>query len=211
LTANSLDSPMDSPPSHLDDSLPLVVDLDGTLTPTDTLFESVIQTIQRNPWDILRLPFWLLKGRSVLKERLASRACLAAETLPYREALCDFLQSERAKGRVIILATAASRSIAESVAAHLGLCDDVVASDETHNLKGTRKLEAIRARAGDRFVYAGDSSADLPIWREADAAVLVGTSPRVTKAVRRNTPVEREFPPCRAGFSIWLRQLRVHQ
>jgi 4-hydroxybenzoate polyprenyltransferase len=131
--------------------------------------------------------------------------------LPYREALCNFLRLERGKGRRIILATAANQSIAEAVAAHLGLFDDVVASDETRNLKGTVKREAVRACAGDRFVYAGDSAADLPIWREADAAVLVGTSPRVTRAVRRYTPVEREFPRSRPGLNVWLRELRVHQ
>jgi 4-hydroxybenzoate polyprenyltransferase len=125
--------------------------------------------------------------------------------------LCDFLRRERAKGRWIILATAAHRSIAESVAAHVGLFDEVVASDETHNLKGTIKLEAIRACTGGRFVYAGDSAADLPIWQAADSAVLVGTSARVAKAVRRQTSVEREFPRSRAGCGVWLRALRVHQ
>jgi 4-hydroxybenzoate polyprenyltransferase/phosphoserine phosphatase len=190
---------------------PLVVDLDGTLTPTDTLVESVIQAVKRNPWDILRLLLWLWQGCSVLKARLASRVGLAAETLPYQEALCDFLRIERAKGRWIVLATAAHRSIAESVAAHLGLFDEVIASDETRNLKGIVKLDAIRACAGNRFVYAGDSAADLPIWKEADAAVLVRTSPRVTKAVRRHTPVEREFQRSRAGVGVWLRELRLHQ
>src|SRR5262245_35876182 len=178
LIAPLLESPIDSLTSHGNTLSPLVVDLDGTLTLTDTLIESVVQTVQCNPWDMLRLPFWLMEGRAVFKARLASRAGLAVESLPYREALCNFLRLERRKGRRIILATAANRSIAEAVAAHLGLFDDVVASDETRNLKGTIKLEAVRACAGNRFVYAGDSAADLPIWREADAAVLVGSSPR---------------------------------
>ena len=211
LNAHSLESPVDHLVSHGNEPSPLVVDLDGTLTPTDTLTELVLQAVKRHPWDILRLPLWLRKGRSVLKARLAARAGLAAETLPYREALCDFLRMERAKGRRIILATAAHRSIAESIAAHLGLFDEVIASDETHNLKGIVKLEAIRAGVGNRFIYAGNSTADLPIWREADAAVLVGTSPRVTSAVRRHTPVAREFPRARAGLGVWLHQLRVHQ
>jgi 4-hydroxybenzoate polyprenyltransferase/phosphoserine phosphatase len=190
---------------------PLVVDLDGTLTPTDTLVESIIQAVKQHPWDILRLPLWLREGRCVLKARLASHVGLAVETLPYQEALCDFLRIERAKGRWIVLATAAHRSIAEAVAAHLGLFDEVVASDTTRNLKGIVKLEAIRACAGPRFVYAGDSAADLPIWKAADAAVLVRASPRVAKAVRRHTSVEREFRRARASVGVWLRELRVHQ
>src|SRR5262245_58069736 len=175
MTALSLEPSTESLTRRGNDVSPLVVDLDGTLTPTDTLVESVVQAVKRRPSDILRLPLWLMKGRSVLKACLASRAGLVAETLPYREDLCDFLRIERTKGRGIILATAANRNIAKSVAAHLGLFDDVVASDETHNLKGTVKLKAIRACVGNRFVYAGDSAADLPIWREAESAVLVGT------------------------------------
>jgi 4-hydroxybenzoate polyprenyltransferase len=51
--------------------LPLIVDLDGTLTPTDTLVESVIQVIKGNPLNLVKLPFWLLKGRSAFKENFA--------------------------------------------------------------------------------------------------------------------------------------------
>ena len=41
-------------------ALPLVVDLDGTLTPTDTLLESILQLLRRSPWDVFALPLWLL-------------------------------------------------------------------------------------------------------------------------------------------------------
>ncbi len=40
----------------------LVVDLDGTLTPTDTLVESVLQVCKRQPLVVFKLPIWLLKG-----------------------------------------------------------------------------------------------------------------------------------------------------
>lgn len=192
---------------------PLVVDLDGTLTPTDTLIESIIRLVKRNPMDVLRFPFWLLKGRAVFKAAVASRVffLLSAENLPYREQFVDYLRREREKGRRIVLATAAHRSIAESVAMRLGLFDVVLASDEARNLKGRAKLEAIRETVGERFVYAGDGAADLPIWKAAEAAVLVGTSSRVTKAVRRDTPIEREFPRSNPGVTVWLRALRVHQ
>ena len=43
---------------------PLVVDLDGTLTPTDTLVESGIRLIRSSPGTLLRMPFWLLSGRA---------------------------------------------------------------------------------------------------------------------------------------------------
>ena len=190
---------------------PIVVDLDGTLTTSDTLIESFVETIKRNPWDIFRMPAWIAKGRAVFKARLASRAGSIAETLPYQQPLCDFLRDQRAKGRRIVLATAANQGIARSVAAYLDFFDEVLASDETTNLKGASKLKAIRTVVGDRFVYAGDSASDLPIWEAAESALIVGASARVAETVRSVVPVEREFPRFQAGLRVWVRELRIYQ
>lgn len=191
--------------------LPLVVDLDGTLALTDTLIESVIQVIKRDPLNLIRLPTWFLKGPPAFKAAVAARCNFAAEHLPYREALIEYLIEEKHNGRRIILATAAHNSIAKKVAEHLGLFDDVLATEGSTNLKGRAKLERARECVGEQFVYAGDSHADLPVWLGAQAAVLAGVSPRVAASVRANVPIEREFPNRKAGLSIWLKALRVHQ
>jgi 4-hydroxybenzoate polyprenyltransferase/phosphoserine phosphatase len=191
--------------------LPLVVDLDGTLTPTDTLVESLIGLVKQSPLNLLRAQVWLLSGRAEFKERVAARAGVSAERLPYREPFLAYLRDEKRKGRRIVLATAAHRSIADGVAAHLGLFDAVLATEAGRNLKGEAKLEAIRQSVGGEFVYAGDSAADAAIWKAAKAAVLVSVPPRVADAIRREVPVEREFAAEAGGLSAWLRALRVHQ
>ncbi len=195
----------------LSKSLPLVVDLDGTLTPTDTLLESLLQIIRKSPVSWLRLIFWLLKGRAYFKERVSSQAHIGAKYLPYCEPLLDYLRSEREKGRRIILATAAHRSIADGVAAHLGLFSDVLATEDGRNLKGKNKLGAILEIVGTEFVYAGDSRADLPIWKAAKGAILVGVSAGLASDVRGVVLIEQEFPREKAGFFTWLSALRVHQ
>jgi 4-hydroxybenzoate polyprenyltransferase len=174
--------------------LPLFVDLDGTLTPSDTLVESIIQLVKRTPMVALQLPFWMLRRR-----------------LPIRQDLLAYLREEKKKGRTIILATAAHRSIATAVATELKIFDDVIASDATCNLKGCAKLSAIQSIADGPFVYAGDSKADKPIWREAEAAILVGVSKKLARVVHRTTPVECEFANPAASVAVWFRALRVHQ
>jgi 4-hydroxybenzoate polyprenyltransferase/phosphoserine phosphatase len=198
---------------HLPDlaNCPIVVDLDGTLTPTDTLVESVVQVVKRQPWTLLQFPFWLIRGRAEFKSEIATRTKFSVKNLPLRGELLDYICSEKAKGRKIILATAAHRSIADQVAARLGLFDVVLASDSEINLKGAAKLKAIQETVGPHFSYAGDSSADLPIWENASAAILVGASARVAKTVRSNKPVEREFTFAPVNIRTWLRALRVHQ
>lgn len=190
---------------------PLVVDLDGTLTPTDTLVESIISAVKHSPLNLLRLPLWLLSGKSRFKQAVARYANIEAQLLPYREDLLGYLREEKAKGRQIILATAANRSIADRVSKHLGLFDQVLASDATQNLKGKAKLEAIQNSIGRSFVYAGDSRADLPIWLAADAAVLVNVSPKTAATVKQCKTIERKFQGENRGLAVWMRALRVHQ
>jgi 4-hydroxybenzoate polyprenyltransferase/phosphoserine phosphatase len=190
---------------------PLVVDLDGTLTPTDTLIESFIGLVKQSPLNLLRAPLHLLNGRADFKDWVAARSGVSPERLPYREPLLAYLRAEKQKGRRIVLATAAHRSIAEGVSAHLGLFDAVIATQAGRNLKGEAKLEAIRKEIGGEFAYAGDSAADAPIWRAAKAAVLVGVPPGVADAIRREVPVEREFAAEEVGLTAWLRAFRVHQ
>lgn len=192
-------------------NVPLVVDLDGTLTPTDTLVESVVHLVKSAPTCALKLPFWLLGGKAAFKAAIARHANFAPQNLPLREPLVAYLQEEKARGRKIVLATAAHRSIADRVAQQVGVFDEVLATEEGLNLKGKNKLELIQSRLGKEFVYAGDSSADLPIWDAAQAAVLVGVSPEVAASVGEKVPIEREFSNEAAGFSMWLRALRVHQ
>ena len=190
---------------------PLVVDLDGTLVSTDTLIENILLLIKKSPLDCLRLPFWFMKGRAVLKEMVAGRARISAESLPYNVDFLAFLRSEKVRGRRIILATAAHASIAADVAAHLDLFEGVLASETGHNLKGASKLAAIRNYLDQPFVYAGDSHVDLPIWNAAQAAILVGVSPGLALSVRKNGVVEREFPRQVRALSTWGKALRVHQ
>ena len=190
---------------------PLVVDLDGTLTPVDTLVESLIRAIRRAPLTLLLLPLWLLRGRAAFKRAIAQRARPDVARLPYRVSLLDWLREQKAAGRRLVLATAADRAIAIEVARHLDLFDDVLATDDGHNLKGEAKLDAIRATVGPAFAYAGDSRADLPVWLAAQAAVLVGVSASVAAAVRARVPIEREFAAEAVGLRGWLRALRLHQ
>lgn len=192
-------------------NVPLVVDLDGTLTPTDTLIESIVKVVKQSPLNLLRLPLWLVKGRADFKEAIAAHTDIAAEHLPYRESLLDYLREEKSKGRQIVLATAAHHSIADGVAKHLGIFDQVLATEVGHNLKGKAKLQAIQEKVGKSFVYVGDSKADVPIWMFAQAAVLVDVSSSTAEIVKQSVPIEREFKGEGIGISEWLSAFRVHQ
>lgn len=201
-----------SPPSDSRAAAPpLVVDLDGTLTPTDTLIESLIKLIKTQPLAALQLPLWLLRGRAAFKAFIASKVSLSVRDLPLRAPLVEYLRNEKNNGRRLILATASHRSTADAVASHLQLFDQVLATDGERNLKSRAKLEAIRQHVGSEFVYAGDSSADIEIWKAASAAILVNVSSSTRRALGDAIPVELQVESKPAPLRTWLRALRLHQ
>jgi 4-hydroxybenzoate polyprenyltransferase/phosphoserine phosphatase len=190
----------------------LCVDLDGSLIASDLLYESFLGLLRTKPWDALRIPVWLLSGRAHLKRRLAERAVTDVGTLPYRDQVIDYLRQQRQQDRRLVLATAADERLARAVAEHLGLFDDVIASDGKSNLKGRAKLRAIEARYGKGgFDYIGNGWEDLPIWESAGEAVIVRSGQKLLRELRSRRPRALVFEPAGSGLVPWLRMLRVHQ
>ena len=173
--------------------VPLYVDLDGALISTDTLLVNTVALLRGQPWLAPLLPLFVVGGRAAFKDRVSRRATIDPAALPYREDVLAFLREEKASGRVLVLATAAHRRIADPVAVHVGLFDDVIASDGGHNIKGRAKLEEIRRHAGGDFDYMGDSSADLPILQASTRAYLVHPSRRLLAAARETCRIEKIF------------------
>jgi 4-hydroxybenzoate polyprenyltransferase len=191
---------------------PLVVDLDGTLIRTDMLHESALSVLRDNPLNTLRIPYWLSRGKAVLKRHLADRTDFDPSSLPYNHELLDWLKQQRFQGRKLILCTASDLSIATAISKHLGVFDEVMASDYTTNLAGKYKAEVLEQRFGHAgFDYAGNSRADLLVWQRARRAIVVNASAYVVKKAEAYCEVEQVFPPSVLGLTAWRRVLRVHQ
>jgi len=171
---------------------PLYVDLDGTLLRGDSLLEALSRLVVRpSVWPLLLRA--LFSGKAAFKLAVSTHAALRAEGLPYRNDFLAWLNAQRDTGRRLVLATGADRQIAVAVADHLGVFDDVLASDGRTNLTGTQKLKAIQAHAaGASFAYAGDGSIDLPIWEAAASVVLVGAGLRYEPSIG-SAKVEARF------------------
>lgn len=194
-------------------SQPLFVDLDGTLTVTDTLWESILLFIKQTPFGLLLLILWLFKGKEQFKALLARRVIPNPALLPYRKEVLAYLQRAHEAGQPLWLATAADQRIADGVAEHFGFFSGVLATNGRGNLAGKRKLQAIREKSvGKPFSYIGDAAVDLPVWQEASTAVMVnpeqGWVDQLSGATRVETIASR---PERGALYNWMKALRVHQ
>lgn len=190
----------------------LAVDLDGTLLRSDLLFETGWAAIAED-WragpEIFRE---LKKGRAQLKAFLAERTSLDVSQLPYNETVIAHIKSHRAAGGRTALVTASHQSLADQIATHLDIFDEVYGSDEVTNLKGETKARFLTETYGPKgFVYMGDSAADLGVWPEAAKAITVNAPAALRKeADALGVPVTHmdAAPPKLADY---LRALRPHQ
>ena len=165
-------------------SMPLVLDLDGTLIAGDLLYKSFFSILRRNPLILFSCAAWLLRGRAALKRQLALRNRIDWERLALHRDVLDLARREKAAGRTIVLATAADAVLAGHLAARLGFFDQMFASDGEQNLKGSAKAELLSQTFPAGFIYAGDSKADLAVWARAAGIVLVNARQSVRNAAR---------------------------
>ena len=189
-------------------SIPLCVDLDGTLVKIDTLHQALFLLLRRDFSSLFRLPGWILRGRAHLKDQVLQRVTLDAHALPYHDTFLEWLRSEKAAGRKLVLATASNYRTAHAVADHLGIFDEVLASNAETNLRRNQKLLEIRERF-DRFAYAGNEAADIPIWEAAEEIILVNPSAAARKAFEARAA--RVFEARRPLLRTFTRAMRCHQ
>jgi 4-hydroxybenzoate polyprenyltransferase len=155
---------------------------------------------------------WLWKGKAVLKERLASKTEIDVSALPYSHEVIGVIEAARRSGRTIVLATASDRRFAEQVAEHLGIFDEVIASNGRLNLSAQCKRDTLVARFGKRgFDYIGNSHDDLPTFAAARRAFLVAPQPGLTRRASRLGDHVECIPSDRADISDWLEAMRLHQ
>ncbi len=191
---------------------PLCVDLDGTLVKSDTLLDAALLLLRQQPLSPLHWPGWLRKGKAGFKQEITSRANVEVEYLPYNQPLLQYLREEHARGRRIVLATAADQAFAERVAAHLGLFEGVLASDGRHNLAGGNKLRAFQQRFPEGFTYIGNAMPDRTLLQASHTPMVANPHRRLRLALRRDgTTVHREFLHTVPRVRTLLKAIRLHQ
>lgn len=189
----------------------IVVDLDGTLTHTDTLYESILMLLSKKPLLLFILPFWLISGKAKFKANVANNIKLNVATLPYNQKLIKWLKKEQISKKKIILCSAANQHIAKAVADHLQLFDEVIASDAINNLKSINKRKVLDEKFGKKnYDYVGNSSSDIKVWAGARHAILVNASDSVSKQAKKVATVTKTFSSQTTTLSDWFKAFRIH-
>lgn len=174
-------------------SLPLAVDLDGTLIHGDATARTLLRFVPLNPhrWpEGYRL--WRQDKLAHLKAQMAHCAP-DPRSLPYDERVIAWIKDQRKLRRKVVLASASDQGIVKAIADHLKIFDNAFGSDGVINLKREYKAARLMDEFPDGFVYAGNSRDDIAVWEAAKAAVLVNADAALTKIVYERFTVEACF------------------
>ncbi|WP_419174307.1 UbiA family prenyltransferase [Desulfosediminicola sp.] len=195
-----------------EDTVPLAVDLDGSLLKTDSLIESLLQLLKVNPLFFPVLFFWLFQGKAYLKQQVCRRVTLDVSSLPYNFNILSYLRDQKESNRKIILVTGSDQHIAQQIFNYLHFFDSVIASDGKTNMTGIQKKERLLAEFGPQgFDYLGNEKEDLHVWRIARQSLVVGSKSFTQQIGASLTNVERNFVIERAGIFEWAQALRLYQ
>ena len=192
---------------------PLCVDLDGTLVKSDTLVDSLLLLVRQHPLRALRAPLWLKGGKAALKERVSAEVQLDVAYLPYNRPLLDYLMEQHSEDRKIYLTTGADTSLAHRISEHLGIFEEVLASDGTTNLTGNHKLESLKKRfPDDGFDYIGNAPPDATLLEQAGEAMVANPSLWLRAMLKsRKVKVSRQFDDRASLLRVFRKAIRLHQ
>jgi 4-hydroxybenzoate polyprenyltransferase len=193
----------------------LIVDLDGTLSRTDTLVESLLRLLSLRPLSLLLMLPGFFRSRAAFKREVAARANLDPASLVYNEDVVRLAMAAREDGRPVYLVTGAASGVAHAVAAHVQLFDGVFASDGATNLTRENKARLLVGKFGPKgYAYIGDASADVPVWRDAAAAIVIAPRASLLRAARSvctDVTIVGEPLGGRNWANLLRRALRLHQ
>jgi len=99
----------------------IAIDLDTLLAGSSLTAECLVEALRRRPGIALLLPFWWMRGKPFLRQRLAEHAKLDVAALPYSDCAVEELTRTAQDGAQVVLVTTADAALALQVAKHLGI------------------------------------------------------------------------------------------
>lgn len=157
-------------------NLPLVVDLDGTLSRRDLLHSAIFSLIFHEPKKIPQLAIALLRGPTKLKNYLVENSHIEIASLPWNRELIQQLEEE-SKRREIVLCSGSHEKWVKLVSAQIPLFSANYGTTSTSNLTGQTKADFLVSLYGEKnFDYVGDSKKDKFVSKIAAQTSIIGRS-----------------------------------
>ena len=131
-------------PASMTNKVPLCVDLDHSFFKTDTLWEQLIVLLKERPWLLFPLILSMFKGKAAFKTYVCDHSPVDVSNYPVNKEVLQYIETEKLKGRPIVLATAAHEKISVDVLKNFEIFDRQFSSCENVNLGGQAKARLLK-------------------------------------------------------------------
>jgi len=150
---------------------PLIVDYDGTFIKVDSLIESFLILLFRDPANAL----WSLKYINNIPKfkQIILKSNKSGNLFPINNSVLEFLVEEKKKNRPIYLVSGANEVFLKDIHKTNNIFTSIHGSSNSLNLVGKNKLDFIQSSISKDFDYIGDSFKDFHIWKASDKAYSV--------------------------------------
>ncbi|MFA0406458.1 UbiA family prenyltransferase, partial [Vibrio sp. 10N.222.52.C12] len=186
-----------------------VVDLDGCLSKSDILEESLIVNLIKNPFKIFPLLSALLNGKVAFKRAVYRIFGFDPSSLSYDQRVIELCNKKKKQGYRVVLCTGSLHEIAIKVQGFLGVFDDVIGTDQVNNT-GAEKVKTINNEyPGSHIEYIGNSQDDIPLFEAFSSSFLINYKFKTLRRLKAN-PVEVIGEPV-CTLKNYFRMLRPHQ
>ena len=208
----------DSTPSTPLSEPPLVVALDGALTPTDTLHEAIAAHLSAEPLSAPSVLARALGGGGALRAGMAETRLARAAELPLHEPVLDLVRAARAEGRRTILVGRAAQAQVDAIAAETGLFEEahgLGGPDSAGAMAGEDLAAFLTGRFGaDGYDFIGAGADCTPAWRMARRSFTVGADAALIATVDAAAGHAEHILPAPRGaakWKPWIKEIRPRQ
>ena len=183
--------------------VPLCVSCEHALLMTDVYQEAILLIIKSNPLLAFVLPFWRLRGKSALIQKVAEKVRINWRTTPFCEPVVERMRAARNANREVYLLSSMPEAWMRDLVAELQFPKSIFSDSEESEL--TRQF----GFAG--FDYIGNGRADLATCRSARRVLVVSSDRAMTAQAGENYSIESVIARDKAGPVTFLKMIRVHQ
>lgn len=154
----------------------IYVDLDGTLITNDCFVEQIKLFVFDKPLNIFKLIYYFtFFNKSKVKKILYYQVGFDINLVVLNLKVIQLLKQFKDQGHKLHLYSGSYYKIVEQVFNHIDLFQSFEGSSDNKNLTGKFKLNKILSK-NNKFIYFGNSFADIPIWKKAKMGYVVSNS-----------------------------------
>ena len=170
----------------LNTSIPLFVDLDGTIIKEDIGQMAIKKKITDNFLSILNLLIrFTLFGKPSVKFYVSKNFQVDFDKLHFNQPCINFVKEAKKLGRKVFLISGSQEIVVKVIANKLNIFDGVYGTRKNYNMISYNKVKFIHNTLGfKKFDYIGNSHQDLKVWEYSENVIYTNVNESLLSKIK---------------------------